>query len=88
MIATRTGKPVSYFTRGAGPGLDASPDLATELGGVAARVRRLASASRLTRSEVEALKLLEVALRQGASLARVIESRQPKTGRLRASDRA
>lgn len=80
MIAERTGKPVAFFTRGV-PATDASPGIATEFAGLAAKVRRMANGARLTAPEREALRLLEVTLRQGAALSRAIESRDGRGAR-------
>lgn len=76
LIAERTGKPVSYFTVSPPePGDEADESLSHQLSSVAAQVRRFGAASRLTRSEREAMKLVEAALRHAAVLTRSIESK-------------
>lgn len=76
LIAKRTHRPVNFFLaeqqQDAGASADRTPDLATEMVSVAARLRQL-------RGDVgrevdqEALKLLEVTVRQGAELVRAME---------------
>jgi len=78
LIARRTRKPIRYFLP---PGADAarsSKDLADELSGVAARLRRFVAINRLTNVEREAMKLVEMSLRQGASLAKAIQTDAPR----------
>lgn len=77
LIAERTGKPVSYFVVSGGEGQPAGAEesLSRQLTAAAARVRRFATAGRLTKSEREAVKLVEVSLRQGAALLKSLESR-------------
>ena len=76
LIARRTHHPVSFFLaaqqEGAGGPADRTPELATEMVSVAGRLRQIrAGATR--RVDQEALKLLEVTLRQGAKLVSAIE---------------
>lgn len=75
MIAERTGKPVSWFTSGVRPAAEPVQDIAAQLTGLAAKLRRITAGTGLTRSEQEAVKLLEVTLRQGAALSRAIDAR-------------
>lgn len=77
LIAERTGKPVSYFiVSGADtPQAESEETLSRQLIAVANRVRRFAAAGRLTKSEREAIKLVEVDLRQAAALLRSLESK-------------
>ena len=75
MIAERTGKPVSWFTAGVRPSAEPVQDIAAQLTGLAAKLRRITAGTGLTRSEQEAVKLLEVTLRQGAALSRAIDAR-------------
>lgn len=76
LIAKRTHRPVSFFLssqpQDAADSADRAPDLATEMVSVAARLRNLRSEAR-GHVDQEALKLLEVAVRQGADLVRAIE---------------
>jgi transcriptional regulator with XRE-family HTH domain len=74
LIARRTGKPMSYFMAGSSHEAEQNMDLASDLTRVAARVRRHALASRLSKPEVEALKLVELTLRQAAELIKSIPS--------------
>jgi transcriptional regulator with XRE-family HTH domain len=77
LIAERTGKPVSYFVVPTAEGQPVSTDesLSRQLSAAAGRARRFATAGRLTRSEREAVKLVEVTLRQAAALIKLLESR-------------
>jgi transcriptional regulator with XRE-family HTH domain len=73
LIAQRTGKPLKYFTRRSTASVSGH-DLSLELSGVATRVRRFMAVNRLSSTERDALKLVEVSLRQGATLARGIRT--------------
>lgn len=75
LIARRTGRPLSYFVAPQIPQSRGSTDVGTELETIAARIRQLRSGNGLTRSECEALKLLEVTIMQGARLTRTVERR-------------
>lgn len=77
LIAERTGKPVSYFVL---PGVDTGRDdaddaLSRQLLGAAGRARRFAAGARLSATDREAVKLIEVNLRQSAALARALETK-------------
>lgn len=72
LIARRTRKPISYFL--AQPGRDSGSDLAGELTRVANLVRKFGSGNRLTSTEREAIKLIEVTLRQAARLTKSVQS--------------
>lgn len=75
LIAKRTHRPVSFFLaqeQDAGAMPDRAPDLATEMASVAARLRKIRSEAP-GHVEQEALKLLELTVRQGAELVRAIE---------------
>jgi transcriptional regulator with XRE-family HTH domain len=72
LIARRTGKPVAYFLNG-NPHDEPGSELAEELTRVAGTVRRFAVGRRLTAGEREAMKLVEMTLRQGARVARAVE---------------
>lgn len=76
MIAERTGKPVSWFLAGVRPSPEPVQDVATQLTALAGRLRRVMAGTDLTRTEREAVKLLEVTLRQGAALGRAIDARR------------
>lgn len=76
LIARRTGKPVSYFMRSSNSAALTGKELSMELSVVAARVRRFVAVNPLSPTERAAMKLVEVSLRQGATLARGI----PATG--------
>ena len=76
LIAERTGRPVSYFTVSGTDSLE-DPDelLSRQLSILATRVRRFAAGDRLSRSERDAMKLVEATLRYAAALARSLESK-------------
>lgn len=82
---------MSYFL--APPAEQAQPttDLATDLNAVADRIRKLMAEARLGIAEYEAMKLLELTVRQGAQLASAIGERPARPSRrprLRALPRA
>lgn len=70
LIARRTGKPISYFMRQ--PSLAAQPtaDLSTDLARVAERVRQFIAVNQLTKTELQAMKLVELTLRQAVELTK------------------
>ncbi len=74
LIARRTGKPLNYFVPPTASRLTGK-DLSIELSAVATRLRRFIAISRLGPTEREALKLVEMSLRQGATLARGIHTK-------------
>lgn len=78
LIASRTRKPTSYFILEIAPAADAGADLVDQLKGIARRVRQFGGDSRITPPESEAMKLLEVTLRQGAELVRSIQASQQR----------
>lgn len=81
LIAARTGKPVSYFTLSPHAESRQAHDeesLARQLSELAGRVRRFALNKRLTRSERESLKLLELTLRQAVVLTTLLEAKTAK----------
>lgn len=81
LIAARTGKPVSYFvvsTEAESRQAQGEETIAHQLSEVAARVRRLAANKRLSRAEREAMKLLELNLRQAVVLATMLEAKVAK----------
>lgn len=76
LIAERTGRPVSYFTVTGPESLqDTEEVLSRQLSVLATRARRFAAAARLSRSEREAMKLVEATLRYAAALTRSLESK-------------
>jgi transcriptional regulator with XRE-family HTH domain len=75
LIAHRTGKPIEYFLRPADRESQSDGDLAAELTDVAVRVKKFAINKRLNTFEREAMKTVEASLRQGAALARLIQSK-------------
>lgn len=79
LIAKRTHRPMSFFLStqlpAAGTFHDHAPDLATELVSVAVRLRQIRLEDARTNADREALKLLEVTVRQGAELVRAIETK-------------
>lgn len=81
LIAQRTGKPRSYFELRGARAKASSSDLAGELLRLANRLRRFGSARRLSAAEREAMKVVEVALRQGSALTQAIESGARSVGR-------
>lgn len=81
LIAARTGKPVSYFIlSGHAESRQAHDEesLARQLSELAGRVRRFSLNKRLTRSERESLKLLELTLRQAVVLTTLLEAKAAK----------
>jgi len=76
LIARRTGRPIDYFLSAAAPQAQFEDDLATELMHVANHVKRLVTATRLSRLEREAMTMIEVSLHQGAALTRLIQSKR------------
>jgi transcriptional regulator with XRE-family HTH domain len=75
LIARRTGKPIGYFIPHDSSTPEPGPHLAEELGRVAKQARELGKIKGLVTVEVEALKLIEVTLRQAADVANSIEVR-------------
>lgn len=73
LIAKRTGKPVGFFIRRAKNGLTGR-EIADELSATATRLRRFMAVNRLDATERGAMKLVEMSLRQGATLARDIRA--------------
>lgn len=80
MIAERTGRPVSWFTAGVTQATEPIQEIATQLGALATRLRRLGGGAGLTRPEQEATRMLEATLRQGAALCRAIDARLASEG--------
>lgn len=77
MIARKTRKPMRFFMS---PGADRALSgkmVAADLVKLAARVRQLAEVGSIDITQRQALRLLESSLRQGAVLARNLDSRKP-----------
>lgn len=74
LIARRTGKPLSYFLR-RGPDQLTAREVAEELSATANRLRRFIAVSPLGSTERDAMKLVEMSVRQGATLARDIQTK-------------
>lgn len=81
LIADRTGKPASYFMLST----QAEPrhgqddiSIARQLSDVARRIHRLAINNRLSKSERESMKLLEVSIRQAVVLTTLLETKAAK----------
>jgi len=73
LIAKRTGKPVEYFLPRGASGPMPNSEIADDLIRVAGRLQRAAATERLTASEREAVKVLEVTLKQGARFIRAMQ---------------
>ena len=78
LIARRTGKPLSYFVRSATRAALTAKELSAELSTAASRVRRFVAINPLSPTERAAMKLVEVSLRQGATLARGLPTKAPQ----------
>lgn len=76
-IARRTGKPVEYFLEPEEGGAlaKAGDTLATDITDAAERVRRLQASTELTTRDREAMRLVELTLRQAAAVTRVLVTR-------------
>src|SRR5439155_17966214 len=72
LIAARTGKPISYFTRSARPTPAVVEELETSLADAARLLRKTILSTELTEPEVEALELLDATVRRGIRLVRAI----------------
>jgi len=80
LIASRTGKPISYFTT---PGSDqrlVRQQLAVELATAAAKLKRVRETRKLDIAQREMLKTLEFSLRRGAVLLRSLDPSTRLTG--------
>lgn len=78
LIAARTGKPISYFvlsSQAESRLAQEEESIARQLSDLAGRIRRFGGNKRLTRSEREAMKLLELTLRQAVVLATLLETK-------------
>jgi len=81
MIASRTGKSVSYFTSGLEPPPITGTDLPGELVAMSKRLERLASTLDLSEANREAFRLVVNSLRHGARLvAAVMREREASSG--------
>jgi transcriptional regulator with XRE-family HTH domain len=76
LIAKRTGRPISYFVvPPAEQPQYATTDLASDLLAVAGRIRREMADGRIDKVDLEAMRFLELTVRQGAELARAVRER-------------
>jgi len=75
LIARRTGKPISYFMLQPLDDSRPSTDLEGEMTRVANRVVHFSNVNRLTKVEREAMKLVELTLRQAAELTKSVQSK-------------
>jgi transcriptional regulator with XRE-family HTH domain len=75
LIAKRTGRPISYFVVAPPDQPQDVADLSGQLLAVAGRIRRQIAEKRLDKVDEEAMKFLELTVRQGAELARAVEGR-------------
>ena len=73
LIAKRTGKPVEYFLARRASGRVPNNEIADDLVRVAGRLQRVAAIERLTATEREAVKFLEVTLKQAARFIRAMQ---------------
>jgi transcriptional regulator with XRE-family HTH domain len=72
LIARRTGKPIKYFLRPAKSAVSGL-SLSEELSNVASRVRRFMALGHLSPGDHDAMKMVEMSLRQGAAVAKRIQ---------------
>jgi transcriptional regulator with XRE-family HTH domain len=79
LIASRTGKPVSYFTNGDAEQVAAGPDLSSDLVAASKRLERLASTLELTESNREAFRMVVNNLRHAARFINAVT--QERRGR-------
>ena len=75
LIARRTRKPMSFFTLPASSASRPRLDLADELTRLAGRFRQATADQQLTSSDREAMKLVELTLRQAAKLTKSLAVR-------------
>ncbi|TLY18015.1 MAG: helix-turn-helix transcriptional regulator [Nitrospirae bacterium] len=74
LIARRTGKPMSYFILKPPHDHQPSTDLASELIQVADHVRQFGAVNHLNKVEREAMKLVELTLRQAVELTKSVRT--------------
>ena len=75
LIARRTGKPVSYFIQSTAEEASSNSELVDDLTQMAARIRHFSGSNQLTKVERQAMRMVEMSLRQGAALARTVTRR-------------
>jgi len=73
LISRRTGKPIKYFLHPSST--ITGQEISQELSKVATRVRRFMALGHLNPTEHDAMKLVEMSLRQGAAVARRVHTR-------------
>ena len=78
LIATRTGKPLSYFVPRSDATTEPTEELAAEMVGLANRLKRAYASQDLEPAEQQALTMLRLLLTQGAALALAVKAR-PRT---------
>jgi transcriptional regulator with XRE-family HTH domain len=78
LIARRTHKPISYFKTRPSGGAQPAPDLVSELTRVANQARQFARSGKLSAVEVQAMKLIELTVRQAAALTKSFERSRTK----------
>lgn len=81
LIARRTGKPISYFLTQPPGNAQPSANLAADLSRVADGAKRFATVNRLTGVEREAMKLVELTLRQAATLTKSVQASAKKAAK-------
>jgi len=79
LIAERTGKPITYFTEGQTREDGSLGEMAGDLIDLANRLRRVVADRGLSGAEREAMRLVELSLRQGATISRTVEGRAKPT---------
>lgn len=77
LIARRTRKPISYFTRQAGDNIEPGGGLPSELTRIADQVREFIDSQELDEVERSSMKLVEITLKQAAQVTRAIRKRAP-----------
>jgi transcriptional regulator with XRE-family HTH domain len=82
LIARRTGKPISYFLAQPGGDTELTTNLVDDLTRVADQAGRFSRASGLTKVDREAMKLVELTLRQAASLTKSVQSGSRRSSKL------
>ena len=77
LIAERTGRPVGYFLTHERPDSGEVPteNISAELSALATRIRRFVRSRRLNKVDREAMTLIEVTVRQAATVASAVQGR-------------
>jgi len=82
LIARRTGKPISYFLAQPAGDIEPTTNLVDDLTRVADQAGRFSRASGLTKVDREAMKLVELTLRQAASLTKSVQLGSRRSSKL------